>query len=372
MKKLYKFGRFYKRDKIWYADFFYQGKRYRESTGETVKWKADEYLNHRKQELLCGHSEEHSIKDVYFKEAALEWLDNYSKVYHSKSHYEGNSYRLSTHILPYFGNDKFSDIVQKDIYQFLSLMKSKEVMVRKKSNTNKNEYVKVSTGKPLSIKQINLTLDTLRMVFAYAESNNYLANNPAAGFHKLKEQRPAFRYLTGEQTKELLKYCGKDFYPICATAVYTGMRLHEIVGLKWRNILYDSKRIIVESSGEGPTKSRKVRPIPINKKLEEIIISLHKKDSEYVFPTDEGKMRGGKRGRVDFRYSLESALYKAGLPRIKFHDLRHTFASNFVMKGGSILSLKEILGHSDINTTMMYAHLAPNYLEQEINRLDFS
>ncbi|MFC1493306.1 tyrosine-type recombinase/integrase [candidate division KSB1 bacterium] len=54
------------------------------------------------------------------------------------------------------------------------------------------------------------------------------------------------------------------------------------------------------------------------------------------------------------------------MQRIEFHDLRHTFASNFVMKGGSLLSLKEILGHSDINTTMMYAHLAPSYLEEEI------
>ena len=61
----------------------------------------------------------------------------------------------------------------------------------------------------------------------------------------------------------------------------------------------------------------------------------------------------------------------SGLPKIKYPDLRYTFASNFVMKGGSILSLKEILGHSDINTTMMYAYLALSYLEEEINRLDF-
>lgn len=82
-------------------------------------------------------------------------------------------------------------------------------------------------------------------------------------------------------------------------------------------------------------------------------------------------MRGGDSGRVSFRSPLESALKKGGLPKIKFHDLRHTFASNFVMKGGGILSLKEILSHSDISTTMMYAHLAPSFLEEEINRLDF-
>lgn len=93
--------------------------------------------------------------------------------------------------------------------------------------------------------------------------------------------------------------------------------------------------------------------------------------SEYVFPDVYGEMRGGSTGRPTFKGPLETALKHAELPKIKFHDLRHTFASNFVMRGGSILSLKEILGHSDINTTMMYAHLAPSYLEEEINRLDF-
>jgi len=93
--------------------------------------------------------------------------------------------------------------------------------------------------------------------------------------------------------------------------------------------------------------------------------------SEYVFSDDYGNMRGMVSGRVSFKSPLETALKKGGLPKIKFHDLRHTFASNFVMKGGNILSLKEILGHADISTTMMYAHLASSYLEEEINRLDF-
>ncbi len=82
-------------------------------------------------------------------------------------------------------------------------------------------------------------------------------------------------------------------------------------------------------------------------------------------------MRGGSTGRPTFKSPLETALKHAGLPKIKFHDLRHTFATNFVMKGGSILSLKEILGHSDLKMTMRYAHLAPDYLEGEIERLSY-
>ena len=76
------------------------------------------------------------------------------------------------------------------------------------------------------------------------------------------------------------------------------MRLNEIVGLKLRNILYDSKRIIVENSGSGPTKSRKVRSIPLNENLEKILkkhetISTEEGNpSEYVFPDVYGEMRG--------------------------------------------------------------------------------
>ncbi len=371
MKKHFKFGRMFRRGKTWYVDFYINGERYRESTSQSVKWKAEEYLNKRQFELTNNPAEEQIIYNYTFEEAASEWLANYSKVYHSQSHYEGNINRLNTHILPYFGNKNLSNIIHKDILRFLSVMKSKEVMVRKKSKRT-DQYVKVSTGKPLSAKQINLTLDTLRLVLAYAESNNYIESNPAYGVKKLKSQKPAFRYLNEKQTKTLLEHCNKDFYPICSTAVYTGMRLYEIIGLRWQNVLYDSRRIVVESSGSGPTKSRKVRYVPLNKNLEEILRQTDFGKSEYVFPDEYGNMRGSDKKRISFKHSLESVLKKAELPKIKFHDLRHTFASNFVMKGGSILSLKEILGHSDINTTMMYAHLAPSYLEEEINRLDFS
>ncbi len=194
----------------------------------------------------------------------------------------------------------------------------------------------------------------------------------------LSKAEQKFEYYEAREVPVFLENCRKKFYPVSCFAVYTGMRLKEIAGLTWRNVLYDSKQIIVEKSGSGPTKSRKVRSIPLNRNLEDILhdhnptITEECNKSEFVFPDEYGNMRARKRGRISFKSPLETALKKSGLPRIKFHDIKHTFASNFVMKGGSVLSLKEILGHSDISTTMMYAHLAPSYLEEKINRLDFS
>jgi len=64
---------------------------------------------------------------------------------------------------------------------------------------------------------------------------------------------------------------------------------------------------------------------------------------------------------------FSSALRKAGITDFRFHDLRHTFASHFVMRGGDLKTLQEILGHSDIKTTMRYAHLSKAHKAKAIN-----
>jgi site-specific recombinase XerD len=68
---------------------------------------------------------------------------------------------------------------------------------------------------------------------------------------------------------------------------------------------------------------------------------------------------------------MRKAAERAGIRKIRMHDLRHTFASNFVIKGGNIVSLQKILGHSTIDMTLRYAHLAPDFMAKDIERLDF-
>lgn len=89
-------------------------------------------------------------------------------------------------------------------------------------------------------------------------------------------------------------------------------------------------------------------------------------DSEHVFPDEKGRML-----TIDFRSEMGKAAESAGLRKIRFHDLRHTFASNFVAKGGNIISLQRILGHSTISMTLRYAHLAPDFMAHEIELLNY-
>ena len=81
-------------------------------------------------------------------------------------------------------------------------------------------------------------------------------------------------------------------------------------------------------------------------------------------------MSGELLGTVDTRLPLWRACKKAGLRQIGWHALRHTFASHLVMRGASIKAVQELLGHSSIQMTMRYAHLAPEVARDAVNLLD--
>ena len=86
------------------------------------------------------------------------------------------------------------------------------------------------------------------------------------------------------------------------------------------------------------------------------------------------KLPGDHTGRVwpagDIRTAFENAVVEAKLDGLHFHDLRHSFASWFVMRGGSLQALQTILGHADIKMTLRYAHLAPDHLRSEMTRTE--
>ncbi len=137
--------------------------------------------------------------------------------------------------------------------------------------------------------------------------------------------------------------------PIIFTALNTGMRRGEILGLKWSDIDLNTNMIIVNQTN---SKSKKERKIPINSVLRNLLIELKLKSDEnlYVFTDDVGNPI------KSIRSAFGSAIKKAGVSDLKFHDLRHTAATRMVEAGANIVAISKILGHSDIKTTMRYAH----------------
>ena len=142
---------------------------------------------------------------------------------------------------------------------------------------------------------------------------------------------------------------------IVLTALTTGMRIAEIFSLKWGDLHYREELIAVRAKLKGG----KVRYVPMPP---ELAAEFRKYPAifgeERIFPPEPGAKR--ERQRVD--KSFETILELAGIEEFRFHDLRHTFASWYMMNGGDLYELAKILGHSNIKMTERYAKLAKSHI----------
>jgi len=177
----------------------------------------------------------------------------------------------------------------------------------------------------------------------------------------LPENNERLRYLSNEECFALISNCANHLKSIVITALNTGMRKEEILSLQWdKNIDLKHGFILLDK-----TKSGKRREIPINQTLrntlQKLVRHLH---SPYVFVNNEGKRF------KEVVKSFKSALRRSGIKDFKFHDLRHTFASQLVMAGADLPTVKELLGHSTLTMTMRYAHVAPSHKRKAVELLN--
>lgn len=216
----------------------------------------------------------------------------------------------------------------------------------------------------------------LKAAFNKAIDWNYLQKNHFIKVKLPKRQKTYPAYINSEQLLEICKVIKNTAVrDAVISGFYTGMRLSELVNLKWRNIDL-KKKIITVGDEEFSTKGRNQRRIPICDIVLEIFsqaIIQNESDkiiqigSRYVFCK-----KNGKPFSTDYVSKVfKRACVNLGLDfRIHFHSLRHSFASFLSQKGVSILILKELLGHSSYTTTEIYSHLNVDSLESAINKLN--
>jgi integrase len=111
------------------------------------------------------------------------------------------------------------------------------------------------------------------------------------------------------------------------------------------------------------SKNHERRDIPMNETCRAALKGLERR-GEYVFCNKDGE------NYASVRKAFDTAVRKAGITDFRFHDLRHTFASNLVMEGVDIMTVKELMGHKDLTMTLRYAHLAPNHKTRAVTILD--
>lgn len=215
----------------------------------------------------------------------------------------------------------------------------------------------------------------------------------------LKDSGKRLRYLTIEEVQTLISTCDAHLQPIVITALNTGMRRGEILGLQWENNI-DLKHGFILLD-QGMTKNGNRREIPINDTLRGVLQGLTRRlDISHVF-FDHATGKPYK----DIKRSFHTALKKVEYlkcpdcdyqkPRVKskeaagncpscgthlavlkgiqdfhFHDLRHTFASHLVMAGVDLTTVSRLLGHKSLSMTLRYSHLSPGHLNNAVNVLD--
>lgn len=345
---------------------------------ERGRWWLDYYTPEgKRRRKLCGSYDEAKDalaeitlakkRETYVDPHAAPKFEDYSKKYletvsvHKDSH--ESETRLMKTLVAFFGGSRLSKIKRSRVIEYRKMRSSQ-----------------------VSLTTINREVALLRHLFNVAIDEGLLAVNPARGgpgLKAFKEQRRT-RFLSMEEidallgaidgriaknSTEPLKANAKKFWQYLRVAVtvalHTGMRKGEILSLRWNQINWEKRHVLLTD-----TKNNEPRRVPIDTGL------LHEfsdhrsriKNEELVFPSYD------RDGNVvplnDVKVGFGRILRDASIENFRFHDLRHTFASHYMMSGGNLYTLAKILGHKDFKMTQRYADLSPDFIDRERARMD--
>lgn len=224
-----------------------------------------------------------------------------------------------------------------------------------------------------SASTVNGCHRVLRAALNQAVRWELLHRNPVVGVDKPRRSRREMEVLTSQQVGRLLEVArSRDTYPLYLAAVTTGLREGELLGLRWRDIDLARKTITVTGTLDrdagridSPKTESSARTIPIPTELVEELRKMPRR-SELVFTTPTGQPIN----RSNLHRQFKSLLKKAGLPSIRFHDLRHTHATLLLQAGVHPKIVQERLGHSSISMTMdIYSHVFPHMQSQASDQI---
>lgn len=338
----------------WWVDLTLGGNRWRRRAPVNTQEAAEVYERKLRAAFVLGVElpEVPAVKPpsvvavTTFQEFSSGWFETYVKANNKPLEQRSKEYTLRLHLVPWFGTIPLDRIATLDIERY--------------------KAAKKATG--LSAKTINNHLAILQKCLRSAQDWGVLDKLPKA--QKLKTSVPRFDFFSPDESEKLAR-AGNDSRAraMVLLALRTGMRIGEILALEWRHVDLDRRLITVEQSifrgVLGTPKSGRLRYIPITEELAEALLP-ERRSGGFVFG-----LRGGQARTHDMAYkALHRACDQAGLRRVGWHTLRHTFASQLAAASVPIPAVQQLLGHSTIAMTMRYAHVAPSSLHAAVSVLD--
>ena len=302
-----------------------------------------------------------------------EWIDFWYRTYckhtirlTTQMEYENRIYQ---HIIPEIGNIPLNQLTQSDLQQFYA---------REKSGGRK---IRVETcGAGLSDRVIRAIHANCRSALEKAVQEGLIKTNPAIGCKLPPKMSREMKVLTQSEIIRFLNRAKEEnYYELFLLELATGMRRGEILALKWSDLNFKTGDLQIERQvnvihGEPiifePKTKSSIRTAILPKALLKILLEYKNNiESEWIFPSPLDNTK--PRNPPAVRKRLQLILERAGCPKVRFHDLRHTFATIALENGMDIKSLSAMLGHISSETTIdIYSHVTDTMRQQAAVKID--
>ncbi len=296
-----------------------------------------------------------------------EWLCVYAKTHCKASTYRGYARAVRQHLLPAFGDRPLHALKREDVKRLIAQL----------------------TQRGLARGTVQNCLVPLKAAYYQAVEDGVVTQNPAARMGRwlqgAYDRRATIQPLTNLEIQTLLATAEQrepSLAPVLLCAVRTGLRMGELIGLQWGDVDFHGQFIEVRRGvvlrQVTTTKTHKIRRVDMSPQLQATLQRLKelrqieamnqgRQISPWVFLSPEGQRWDDRNLRRAYYRCLE----RAEMREVRFHDLRHTYASLMGAQGAPPKYVQEQLGHSSIQVTMdIYSHLFPNGNREWVERLD--
>jgi integrase len=349
-----------KRGIVYGIDYYAGGKKHREIVGPRLG-EARKKLAERREMAKKGIVIQ---KRITFRKLVQKYVELYggeSSYQRSQKYFigywnEGQEWKDMS-LTSYFGDFKLFQITPHDIEQFKKAKKDTPV------KGPWNEEMKSHTEKERSDISVNRELEILRHLLNKAIEWGWLDENPFKRFKEpifFQEKNDRVRFLEEDEIARLLEAAPPHLQNIVRAALYTGLRKSDLLGLKWGDVNLEKGFLTYQEQ----KKNNRLQFKYLNEDMMNLLMGIRAGEDEFIFHGPDGKPL------KDIRRSFTTALKKAGIQNFHFHDLRHTSASHLLMRGASLKTVQEHLGHSTITMTQRYSHLSRDFQKEQIQLLN--